>query len=62
MRNRRAGYRKWKNFSACHFCFQCMNLKGAKEAFFLKKMWCCVVVREGERGRCNKVLSAELIM
>ena len=39
-----------------------MNLKGAKEAFFLKKMWCCVVVREGERGRCNKVLSAELIM
>ena len=36
--------------------FQCMNLKGEKGAFFLKKMWCCVVVREGEGGRCNKII------
>ena len=36
--------------------FQCMNLKGAKGAFFLKKMWCCVVVREGEGARCNKII------
>ena len=34
--------------------FQCMNLKGAKGAFFLKKMWCCVM--EGEGGRCNKII------
>ena len=52
MRNRRAGYRKWKNFSACHFCFQCMNLKGAKWAFFSKEN---VVLCRGEGGGGGKV-------